>query len=138
MKTGESIIYIFFTATGLLLSCVAVQAGVIGMPSEPITIGGLNPVIFDHGLHRSLEVPCGECHHDAEHNPRIDKDIFSFADGKKLHCNNCHNKNLANTFLQSREEIFHPNCRTCHAVGINGNRGPRKCNGCHFKESAKN
>ena len=135
MGTGESIIYIFFVAIVMLLSCVVVQAGVIGMPNEPITIGGLNPVKFDHVLHRDLEILCGECHHDDEHNPRRDEDILAITDGKELHCRNCHNKDLANTFLQSREDIFHTNCRTCHAVGVNGNRGPRKCNGCHIKKS---
>ena len=122
-----------FAATGLLISCVTVQAG-IGMPNEPITMEGPNPVEFDHVLHRSLEISCGECHHDNEHNPRRDVDIFAFADGKKLHCINCHNKDFANTFFQKREDIFHTNCKTCHAIGVNGNRGPRTCSGCHIKK----
>ena len=134
MRTGKSIIYILFAATGLFLSCVAVQAGGIGMPNESITMEGLNPVKLDHVLHRSLEIPCGECHHDDEHNPRRDEDIFAIADGKELHCINCHNKDFVNPYLQNREDIFHSNCRTCHAVGVNGNRGPRKCNGCHIKK----
>ena len=122
-----------FAAAGFLMSCVAVQAE-IGMPNEPITMEGPNPVEFDHVLHRSLEISCGECHHDSEHNPRRDVDIFAFADGKKLHCINCHNKDFANTFFQEREDIFHTNCKTCHAIGVNGNRGPRNCNGCHIKK----
>ncbi len=135
MRTGESIIYILFAATGLLLGCFAVQAGGVGMPNEPIIIGGLNPVEFDHVLHhRSLEIPCGECHHDDNHNPRRDEDILAITDGKELHCINCHNKDFANTFFQNRKDIFHTNCRTCHAIGVNGNRGPRKCNGCHIKK----
>lgn len=135
MRTGERIVYICFAATAMLLSCVIVKAGAIGMPKEPIVIGILNPVRFDHDLHRTLEIPCGECHHDKKHNPRSDEDIFAITDGRELHCQNCHNQDHANTFLQRREDIFHSNCRTCHAVGIKGKRGPRKCNGCHFKNA---
>ncbi len=134
MRIGELIVYILSAATGLLFGCAAVQAAGIGMPQEPIIIEGPSPVKFDHVLHRSLEIPCGECHHDDKHKPRRDEDILAIADGKELHCENCHNQNFANTFLQNREDIFHTNCRACHAVGINGVRGPRKCDGCHIKK----
>ena len=130
MKSGESIFYILFTTTFLLVSCLGVLAK--GMPSEPIIIGGLNPVEFDHGLHRSLGVPCGECHHDANHKMRSDKEIYAIENTEELHCKNCHNKDFASTYLQSRKEIFHVNCRVCHAVGVNGVRGPRKCKACHI------
>ena len=124
----------FLTLVAVIVWAVSVQAGGIGMPNEPITIGVLNPVEFDHALHRSLEIPCGECHHDDKHKPRRDEDIYAITDGKELHCKNCHNKDFANTFLQNRKDIFHVNCKTCHAVGVNGIRGPRKCNGCHIKK----
>ncbi|MDF1577511.1 MAG: cytochrome c3 family protein [Desulfobulbales bacterium] len=134
MRTGKIIINVLIATTGLLWSCPAVQAGEIGMPDKPIIIGTSNPVEFDHVLHRSLDIPCGECHHDDGHNPRGNEEIFAIVDGKELHCKNCHNKDFANTFLQNRKDIFHTNCKPCHAVGINGNRGPRKCNGCHIKD----
>ncbi|MFO7606884.1 MAG: cytochrome c3 family protein [Desulfurivibrionaceae bacterium] len=133
MRTGKRLVYIFLAAAAMLLSCVIVQAGSIGMPKEPIVIGIANPVRFDHGLHRSLEVPCGECHHDNKHNPRRDEEIYAVSDGRELRCQNCHNQDFANTFLRRREDIFHTNCRPCHAVGVKGKRGPRKCNDCHFK-----
>lgn len=129
MRTRDVIVLLLVAATGLLLSSLAAQAG--KMPTEPITIDGLYPVKFDHVLHRTLEVPCGECHHNEEHKPRSPEEIFAIPNGNELHCRFCHNKNFATTYLQSREEIFHVNCRVCHAVGINGNRGPRKCTGCH-------
>ena len=124
----------FLTLVSAIAWVVSVQAGGIGMPKELITIEGLTPVKFDHGLHRSLEIPCGECHHDDKHKPRSDEDILAVNDGKELRCKNCHNKDFANTFLQNRKDIFHTNCKPCHAVGINGNRGPRKCDGCHIKK----
>ena len=131
MRTGERVAHLIITATGLLLSGVSVQAKGITMPNEPITIEGLNPVKFDHVLHRRLEVPCGRCHHDNKHNLRSEEEILAIADGKELRCANCHNENFVDPYLKGREDLFHTNCQPCHAVGINGIRGPRKCDGCH-------
>lgn len=131
MRTGKRIVHLLITATGLLLSCVSVQAGGIAMPKEPIIIGDVNPVEFDHVLHRSLKVPCGECHHDNKHKLRSEEDILSVSAAKELRCINCHNKNFGNPYLRDRENLFHTNCQPCHAVGRNGVRGPRRCDGCH-------
>lgn len=131
MRTGERIVVLFITATGLLLGCVSAQAKGVSMPNKPIIVGGIKPVQFDHVLHRSLEVPCGECHHDNKHNLRSEEEILGVADGKELRCESCHNKDFVNPYLQDRKTLFHTNCQPCHAVGINGVRGPRTCDGCH-------
>lgn len=134
MRTVGNIVNLIITAIVLLLSCVSVQAKGVSMPNEPIIIGVLNPVKYDHVLHRSLEVPCGRCHHDNKHKMRSDEEILAVADGKELRCANCHNKDFASPYLRSREYLFHTNCHPCHAVGINGRRGPRRCDGCHIKK----
>ena len=131
MKTRETFVYFSLVVTMLLLSLVDVQAKSLQMPSKPILLEGLKPVIFDHVLHQSLEVPCDECHHINKYSPRKKEDIFTITDSKLLHCSNCHNKDFINPYYQNREDIFHTNCRVCHAVGLNGIRGPRKCDGCH-------
>lgn len=131
MRTGESIVNLLITATGLLLSCVSVQAKGVSMPNEPIIIGVLNPVKFDHVLHRSIKVPCGRCHHDNKRKMRSEEEILAVTDGKELRCINCHNKDFSSPYLRGGENLFHINCQPCHAVGINGKRGPRKCDGCH-------
>lgn len=138
MISVESIICVLFAAIGLMLSCAAAHAEPVSMPKEPFNIGNSNPVIFDHSLHRKLEIPCGECHHDRDHNPRPVSNILSFSDGNVLRCRNCHNNEFENTYLQTRKDIFHINCRTCHAVGFEGNRGPRKCKACHIEKNVTN
>ncbi len=88
---------------------------------------------------------CGECHHDAKHQPL--KDLK--ADSKVQHCIECHKKPGEApkgkdapklTKEQKREyhaEAMHDNCESCHRE-FNKKYKPKKapvtCNDCHPKK----
>lgn len=107
--------------------------GSMQAPTEPITIEGKKPVKFNHQTHLDLGVSCGQCHHDAGHQPRTAADIATLSGSEELSCASCHNSTFANPELQSRKDIFHARCKECHKTGINGKQGPTGCTACHGK-----
>lgn len=109
------------------------QAGAaLDAPAGVITIAGKKPVNFDHQIHLKLGVACGQCHHDAQHQPRTAAAIAALAKGA-LQCASCHNDQFAKAELRERKEIFHARCKGCHTAGFNGKNGPTSCAACHGK-----
>jgi len=121
---------------GLLLtasfsSVVSVSAQGVTAPGAEITIEGKKPARFNHQTHLKLGVDCGQCHHDAKHQPLAAGSIAAMSDGAKLRCANCHNEKFSNDKLRGAKDIFHARCRDCHKTGVAGKQGPSKCNSCH-------
>ncbi len=121
---------------GLLLAAsfspaVTVSAAGVKAPGGEITIDGKKPARFSHQTHLKLGVECGQCHHDAKHQPLSEAGIGAMADGGKLRCVNCHNEKFGNEKLRAAKDIFHARCRDCHKTGVAGKQGPSKCNSCH-------
>jgi hypothetical protein len=112
----------------------ATAAGPLEAPKEPITIAGKKPVNFNHQTHFDLGISCGQCHHDAAHQPRTAEDIGALSAGEELSCASCHNSDFAKAELQNRKDIFHALCKDCHTAGFNGKQGPTKCTACHIKQ----
>jgi cytochrome c5 len=111
-----------------------VQAGeTLKAPAGTITIEGKKPVAFDHQIHLKLGVTCGQCHHDAKHQPRSAEAIGAMAKADELQCASCHNDKFAKAELRERKDIFHARCKECHATGVNGKKGPTACAACHGK-----
>ena len=108
----------------------ATAAGTV-CPAGPITIEGKKPVNFDHKAHLDLGISCGECHHDAQHQPLSEEAIGGMNDTGGLKCVSCHNDSFANEKFQKAKDIFHGNCKDCHQQGYQGKTGPTKCNECH-------
>ncbi|NTV12804.1 MAG: cytochrome c3 family protein [Desulfobulbaceae bacterium] len=100
-------------------------------PVGKITITGKKPVSFDHQIHLKLGVACGQCHHDAKHQPRSAEAIGALAKAGELQCATCHNDKFAKAELRQRKDIFHARCKECHQTGVNGKQGPTNCAGCH-------
>lgn len=130
---------LIFTA-GLMLTTAfaapnAIWAANNGAPDKPITMGEKKPARFDHQTHLNLGVNCGVCHHDEKHQPRAKADIEAMKDSSQLQCSSCHNKNFSNPDLQSAKQIFHARCRDCHKLGVDGKKGPTKCNSCHISSA---
>lgn len=123
-------IALMITGAGTL----AVQAAEpVKAPATAITIDGKKPVLFDHQVHLKLGVNCGQCHHDAKHQPRSAEAIAALAKPSELQCANCHNDQFAKAELRQRKDIFHARCKECHQAGVNGKQGPTNCAGCHGK-----
>lgn len=99
-------------------------------PAGNITIAGKKPVTFDHQSHLKLGVTCGQCHHDAKHQPRTAEAIGQ-AKAAELQCAACHNEKFAKPELRQSKDIFHARCKECHKAGVNGKQGPTNCAGCH-------
>ena len=53
-----------------------------------------------------------------------------------LQCASCHNAKFANAKLQKPMDVFHARCKTCHATGVNGKKGPTGCIACHTAAAA--
>ncbi len=106
-------------------------------PEKEITLEGKRPVPFSHQTHVDLGVSCGDCHHNDEHQPLSAEDIGAMDDTSKLECVNCHNEDFKNKELQEAKDIFHNNCRGCHAEGIDGKKGPMRCGECHVRKETR-
>jgi len=100
-------------------------------PTGSITIAGKKPVNFDHQIHLKLGVACGQCHHDAKHQPRTAENIASLGKADELQCATCHNDKFAKVELRLNKDIFHARCKECHQAGVNGKKGPTNCAACH-------
>ena len=122
---------------GLLLAAAFVPATVaaqgVTAPNSEITIHGKKPARFNHQTHLKLGVDCGQCHHDATHQPLSEESIAAMESGEQLRCATCHNEKFSNGKLQKPKQIFHARCRDCHKKGVAGKKGPGKCNSCHTK-----
>jgi len=121
-------------AAGITWNIATAGAGSLTVPQETITIEGKKPVHFNHKTHLDLGVTCGQCHHDADHQPRTAEDIAKLAGPEELSCASCHNDAFANPELQKRKDVFHARCRECHKAGFNGKKGPTSCTACHGKQ----
>jgi len=104
------------------------------VPDAEIVIDGKKPARFDHQKHLALGVTCGQCHHDAEHNPLTEEAILAMDSGRQLQCQSCHNQDFANETLNSVKLAFHSNCKECHKEGVGDKKGPTKCTDCHLKK----
>ncbi|MDX1776004.1 MAG: cytochrome c3 family protein [Desulfobulbales bacterium] len=111
----------------------AEEKGLQAPAAEIIITGEKKSAKFSHPVHIKLELSCGTCHHDQEHQPLSDKDIAGLENGKQLRCASCHNKDFANEKLQTQKAAFHARCKDCHKEGVDGKKGPTKCTGCHVK-----
>jgi hypothetical protein len=121
-------------AASVVWTIAATTAEPLQAPKETITIAGKKPVNFNHQTHIDLGVTCGQCHHDANHQPRTAEDIAALSSGEELSCASCHNSNFPKPELQNPKDIFHANCKECHQAGFNGKQGPTKCTDCHTKQ----
>lgn len=124
---------IALAVTGIWSSNGAMAGEALKAPAAAITIEGKKPVVFDHQIHLKLGVACGQCHHDAKHQPRTAEAIGALAKGDELQCASCHNDKFAKAELRERKDIFHARCKECHTAGINGKKGPTSCAACHGK-----
>jgi hypothetical protein len=124
---------IALAVTGIWNSNTALAGETLKAPTAAISIEGKKPVTFDHQVHLKLGVACGQCHHDAKHQPRSAEAIGALAKGDELQCASCHNATFAKAELRERKEIFHTRCKECHKAGVNGKQGPTNCAGCHGK-----
>ena len=127
---------ILIASTTWLFAGLSVGSEANGMKvpeGEIIIEGEKKSARFSHPVHLNLGVDCGQCHHGSENQPLTDKDIAAMKNNLQLHCVSCHNKDFANTKLQTPKAAFHARCKECHKKGINDKKGPTKCTGCHVK-----
>jgi len=110
------------------------EPAMLKAPDTEIVIDGKKPARFDHQKHLALGVTCGQCHHDAEHNPLTEEEILAMDSAKKLECQSCHNQDFANEQLNSVKLAFHARCKECHKEGVGDKKGPTKCTDCHLKK----
>lgn len=103
-------------------------------PMEEIVIDGKKPARFSHRTHLDLEITCGACHHDAEHQPLTAETIAGMENARKLKCESCHNEDFADSKLNSKKLVFHARCKECHKNGVGEKTGPTKCTDCHLKK----
>jgi len=127
-KLVAATIALIIAGTGTLNSAQAAEP--LKAPAGNITIAGKKPVNFDHQIHLKLGVTCGQCHHDAKHQPRTAEAIAQLK-AAELQCASCHNDKFAKEELRQNKEIFHARCKECHQAGVNGKKGPTNCAGCH-------
>jgi len=123
-------------ATTGMLPATSAAAGT-AMPDKEITIDGKKPARFNHATHLGLGVSCGQCHHDAGHQPLAEAAISAMPDAGKLSCVNCHNSDFANAKLQTKKDIFHARCKECHKQGVGDKKGPTSCKACHAGKPQK-
>ncbi|MFO7760410.1 MAG: cytochrome c3 family protein [Thermodesulfobacteriota bacterium] len=107
------------------------------IPEKEITLEGKRPVHFNHKSHLDLGLTCGDCHHDAEHQPLTAETINAMDDKVQLKCDSCHNKDFQKEELQKGKDVFHSSCKDCHSKEINGKKGPTKCSSCHVRQQRK-
>ena len=124
---------------GLLLAAALTPAALVSaqgvtMPDKEITIDGKKPARFNHENHLKLGINCGQCHHDAEHQPYTEATITAMSSGEQLRCISCHNEKFSNAKLIKPKQIFHARCRDCHKKGVADKKGPGKCSSCHIKK----
>lgn len=110
------------------------EPAMLKAPDTEIVIEGKKPARFDHKKHLALGVTCGQCHHDAQHNPLTKEAILALDNGSKLQCQSCHNQDFPNKQLNSIKLAFHVRCKECHKAGVGGKKGPTKCTDCHLKK----
>ena len=112
----------------------AVAAGGVTVPGTEIIIKGeKKSARFSHPVHLELAVECGQCHHDNSHQPLPESVIGAMENSEQLRCATCHNEDFSTAGLQSSKDAFHKRCKECHKEGVDGKKGPTKCNGCHVK-----
>jgi len=128
-KLVATTIALIIAGAGIISVVQAVEP--LKAPSSAITITGRKPVVFEHQLHLKLGVTCGQCHHDAQHQPRTAEAIGKLAKAEELQCASCHNDKFARAELRERKAIFHARCKECHKAGVNGKQGPTNCAACH-------
>lgn len=109
----------------------AAAGGKITAPSQELVIKGKKPARFSHAKHTALGLACGVCHHDAKHQPLSEAAIAGLATTEGLRCETCHTATFANEKLRRPMDVFHARCKTCHAEGLNGKKGPTGCAACH-------
>lgn len=109
----------------------AAAEGKLTAPAQELVIKGKKPARFNHAKHTALGLACGVCHHDAKHQPLSETAIAGQAKPDGLRCAACHTASFANEKLRRPMDVFHARCKTCHAEGINGKKGPTGCAACH-------
>jgi hypothetical protein len=137
MKKGMVLTAALAMGMGFGIATWATAGGGLQAPAEPITIEGKKPATFNHATHAALGLACGSCHHDAKHQPLTAEAISALPSGDQLACASCHNEKFANAKLQKRMDVFHARCKECHEAGVNGKKGPTKCNDCHLQKKKK-
>ena len=128
--------FIMITLMGLTAAVFAgaVAAGGVSAPEEEIIIKGeKKSARFSHPVHLELAAECGQCHHDRDHQPLAEDTIAAMESSEPLRCAACHNKDFSTAGLQSIKDAFHKRCKECHKEGVDGKKGPTRCNGCHVK-----
>ncbi|MDP2757922.1 MAG: cytochrome c3 family protein [Desulfurivibrionaceae bacterium] len=127
-------------ATGLTMTMTGLEtaqaAGKTAAPAQDLVIKGKKPAIFSHAKHAALGLDCGSCHHDAKHQPVTEAAIAALGKTDGLQCASCHNAKFADPKLQKPMDVFHARCKTCHATGVNGKKGPTGCIACHTAAAA--
>ncbi|MDH5299217.1 MAG: cytochrome c family protein [Desulfobulbaceae bacterium] len=106
-------------------------------PAQELTIDGKKPARFNHATHLKLGVSCGQCHHDAKHQPLTEAAISGLPAGEKLRCATCHNEGFANAKLRKPMAVFHARCQECHKQGVANKKGPTSCKDCHIAGKPK-
>jgi len=119
-----------------LPAAAASAGGKISAPAQELTISGKKPAHFNHAKHTALGLDCTTCHHDAKHQPLNEAAIAGLPKAEGLSCATCHNAKFANAKLQKPMDVFHARCKTCHATGVNGKKGPTNCTACHKAATA--
>ncbi|MFH1020132.1 MAG: cytochrome c3 family protein [Pseudomonadota bacterium] len=126
-------------AAGLTLTMTDLPAAAgekLTAPAQELVIKGQKPALFSHAKHTALGLACGVCHHDAKHQPLTEAAIAGMPKADTLHCASCHTATFANAKLQKPMDVFHARCKTCHATGVNGKKGPATCTACHKAAAA--
>ncbi len=119
-----------------LHAAVTPAAGKTTAPAQDLVIKGKKPALFSHAKHTALGLDCTTCHHDAKHQPLNEAAIAGLEKTDGLQCASCHNEKFANAKLQKPMDVFHARCKTCHAAGVNGKKGPTACTACHKAAAA--
>jgi len=125
-------------ATGTAVLALGIGVAVSQtMPEKEITLEGIRPVQFSHKSHLDLELGCGDCHHDAEHQPLSAETISAVDSKSRLKCGSCHNEDFQKEELRKGKDVFHSKCKDCHGKEINGKKGPTGCSACHVRKQRK-
>lgn len=119
-----------------LQAAPAAAGGKLTAPAQELVINGKKPARFNHASHTTLGLACGTCHHDAKHQPLTEAAIAGMPKADALRCATCHTATFANEKLRTPMDVFHTRCKTCHATGVNGKKGPSQCTSCHSPAAA--